>query len=112
MRASWPVATIVRMNEVTQILAAIESGDLHTTETLFPLVYDELRPQHRLFGIEYHCFRCKGSHEGRFLIVASNLKANSLDAVFTDPPYFDNVQYAELMDFCDVWLRRLLTDVP
>lgn len=36
------------------------------------------------------------------------LKANSLDGVFTDPPYFDNVQYAELMDFCYVWLRQAL----
>jgi putative DNA methylase len=33
---------------------------------------------------------------------------NTLDAVFTDPPYFGNVQYAELMDFCYVWLRKLL----
>ncbi len=32
----------------------------------------------------------------------------SLDAVLTDPPYFSNVQYAELMDFCYVWLRRLV----
>ncbi|MBI2838413.1 MAG: DNA methylase [Acidobacteria bacterium] len=32
----------------------------------------------------------------------------SLDGVFTDPPYFDNVQYAELMDFCYVWLRIAL----
>ncbi|MHC1727713.1 MAG: DNA methylase [Syntrophobacteraceae bacterium] len=31
-----------------------------------------------------------------------------LDGVFTDPPYFDNVQYAELMDFCYVWLRLVL----
>lgn len=31
-----------------------------------------------------------------------------LDAVLTDPPYFANVQYAELMDFCYVWLRRLV----
>jgi putative DNA methylase len=31
----------------------------------------------------------------------------SLDAVLTDPPYFGNVQYAELMDFCYAWLRRL-----
>lgn len=30
------------------------------------------------------------------------------DGVFTDPPYFGNVQYAELMDFCYVWLRKLL----
>jgi len=29
----------------------------------------------------------------------------SLDGVFTDPPYFDNVQYAELIDFCFSWLR-------
>ena len=36
------------------------------------------------------------------------LSPDSLDAVFTDPPYLANVQYAELMDFCYVWLRRLL----
>lgn len=33
------------------------------------------------------------------------LAPNSIDGVFTDPPYYDNVQYAELMDFCFVWLR-------
>lgn len=32
----------------------------------------------------------------------------SLDAVFTDPPYFGNIQYAELMDFCYVWLKKLV----
>lgn len=36
------------------------------------------------------------------------LPASSLDAVLTDPPYFANVQYAELMDFCYVWLRKHL----
>ena len=40
---------------------------------------------------------------------AIDLQPNSLDGVFTDPPYFDNVQYAELMDFCFVWLRIPLT---
>ena len=41
------------------------------------------------------------------------IAVNSLDAVLTDPPYFDNVQYAELMDFCYVWLRKLVgDDVP
>lgn len=38
----------------------------------------------------------------------ANLPDASLDAVFTDPPYFGNVQYGELMDFCYVWLRRLV----
>ncbi len=35
-------------------------------------------------------------------------RPGSLDAVLTDPPYFGNVQYAELMDFCYVWLRRMV----
>jgi adenine-specific DNA methylase len=37
-----------------------------------------------------------------------DIPRGSLDAVFTDPPYFGNVQYAELMDFCYVWLRKLV----
>jgi len=38
------------------------------------------------------------------------LPPGSLDIVLTDPPYFANVQYAELMDFCYVWLRRIVGD--
>ena len=41
---------------------------------------------------------------------AAELPESSLDAVFTDPPYYGNVQYAELMDFCYVWLRRLIVN--
>ena len=41
-----------------------------------------------------------------------SLPPSSLDAVFTDPPYFGNVQYGELMDFCYVWLRRLVGTEP
>lgn len=47
--------------------------------------------------------RCASATEGR-------LEPNSLDAVLTDPPYYANVQYAELMDFCYAWLRRLVGD--
>lgn len=36
---------------------------------------------------------------------------NFFDAVFTDPPYYDNVNYAELSDFFYVWLKRALGDV-
>ena len=39
---------------------------------------------------------------------AMNLPKHSLDAVFTDPPYFGMVQYGELMHFCYVWLRKLM----
>ncbi len=32
-------------------------------------------------------------------------------AVSTDPPYYDNISYADLSDFFFVWLRRNLSDV-
>jgi adenine-specific DNA methylase len=34
----------------------------------------------------------------------------SLHAVVTDPPYYDQIPYAECADFFYVWLRRLLGD--
>ena len=39
---------------------------------------------------------------------AAVLPKEKLDAVFTDPPYFGNVQYAELVDFCYVWLKKIV----
>jgi 16S rRNA G966 N2-methylase RsmD len=39
----------------------------------------------------------------------AEFNGRKFDAVLTDPPYFRNVQYAELMDFCYVWLRTLIT---
>lgn len=35
----------------------------------------------------------------------------SVDAVITDPPYFDNIQYSELADFFYVWLRLGFKDL-
>jgi len=32
---------------------------------------------------------------------------NTLDAILTDPPYYDNVPYAALADFFYVWLKRI-----
>jgi len=43
---------------------------------------------------------------------ADDLPESSVDLVLTDPPYFANVQYAELMEFCYTWLRRLAPDTP
>jgi putative DNA methylase len=38
-------------------------------------------------------------------------RAYSHVLVSTDPPYYDNVGYADLSDFFYVWLRRSLTDI-
>lgn len=36
---------------------------------------------------------------------------NYFDAVFTDPPYYDNVPYSYLSDFFYVWLKRSIGDI-
>ena len=35
----------------------------------------------------------------------------NLDAVVTDPPYYDAIPYSDLMDFFYIWLRRTLTGI-
>jgi adenine-specific DNA methylase len=37
--------------------------------------------------------------------------AENFDAVFTDPPYYDNVPYSHLSDFFYVWLKRSVGDL-
>ncbi len=36
---------------------------------------------------------------------------NYFDAVFTDPPYYDNIAYSFLSDFFYVWLKRMLGEI-
>jgi adenine-specific DNA methylase len=40
----------------------------------------------------------------------SGIESSSVDAVITDPPYYDNVMYGECSDYFLVWLRRSLRD--
>ena len=39
---------------------------------------------------------------------ATDLPDASVDAVVTDPPFFDNVHYSQLADFFHVWQRHIL----
>jgi hypothetical protein len=48
----------------------------------------------------------------RASLAEGDLPEASVDIVLTDPPYYANVQYAELMDFSYAWLRRLAPDTP
>lgn len=49
-----------------------------------------------------------------FLIQGSSVQlpvpTAGIDAVVTDPPYFDSIQYGDLSAFFRVWLRRFLPD--
>lgn len=38
----------------------------------------------------------------------TDLAAESVDVVITDPPFFDNVHYSQLADFFHVWQRHIL----
>lgn len=49
-------------------------------------------------GQPSHVFRNSATH--------LPLEDGTLDAVITDPPYYDNVSYADLSDFFYVWLKR------
>ncbi|MBW2031794.1 MAG: transposase, partial [Deltaproteobacteria bacterium] len=41
----------------------------------------------------------------------SHLTDQSIDAVVTDPPYYDNVIYSDLADFFYVWLKEAIGDL-
>jgi putative DNA methylase len=44
-------------------------------------------------------------------IDAARLEISESRVISTDPPYYDNIGYADLSDFFYVWLRRCLPDV-
>jgi putative DNA methylase len=55
---------------------------------------------------------CAGAVHGCALQVDAGTQAISFDRVVsTDPPYYDNIGYADLSDFFYVWLRRSLKPV-
>lgn len=52
--------------------------------------------------------------DGRGMVLQSNASTQELSrdkVVSTDPPYYDNIGYADLSDFFYVWLRRALRPV-
>ncbi len=42
---------------------------------------------------------------------ATTVHASNCPVIVTDPPYYDNIGYADLSDFFYVWLRPLLRDI-
>ncbi len=41
----------------------------------------------------------------------TDINDGSVDAIITDPPFFDNVHYSQLADFFHVWQRHILGDM-
>jgi putative DNA methylase len=86
-------------------------------ERPFEVVYDGRR--HRRVSVEGEWIGGRRGDEVRRVELRcasaseAELEPGSFDVILTDPPYLANVQYAELMDFCYGWLRRLVRgEVP
>jgi adenine-specific DNA methylase len=39
------------------------------------------------------------------------IESGKVDLLFTDPPYYEEIPYSDLMDCCLVWLRRMVSDM-
>ncbi|MGL4500022.1 MAG: DUF1156 domain-containing protein, partial [Planktothrix sp.] len=77
-------------------------------------------PLCKIFGTKSHSIRLPGVEEYNpktIQITAASADSlfhipdNSVDAIVTDPPYYDTIQYAELSDFFYVWMKRTLGDI-
>src|SRR5947199_667829 len=70
------------------------SGTGRSLEDAGENVNNDLRPQ-------YHS-----------AVVLETPAPNTVHLICVDPPYYNNVQYAELSNFFYVWLKRALGDYP
>ncbi|MFO0339758.1 MAG: DUF1156 domain-containing protein, partial [Acidobacteriota bacterium] len=63
--------------------------------------------------VEHACAAMEGMTEKPTIIRGSSktTQIEDLDLVVTDPPYYDAIAYADLMDFFYIWLRRLMFGV-
>ncbi len=58
--------------------------------------------------IESNAFNTKTGSTTHSSATSLSYKKDSIDAVITDPPYYDNVPYAALSDFFYVWWKRAI----
>ncbi len=95
-------------------------AEFEAARHLIPWVADKAASIHRQLGKNVHGAQAALTGEENALgrprvlrgsATSVDLPDGSVDAVITDPPYYDNVMYAELSDFFYVWLKRSLRDV-
>ncbi|BDC35968.1 DUF1156 domain-containing protein [Candidatus Methanoliparum sp. LAM-1] len=97
LRMTWEFPEIAPIYETTGYRTAIESL-LKVIEFLTQTSSVELQGN----GFSY-VFQSSA--------ISLSYPDNYFDAVITDPPYYDNVNYAELSDFFYVWLKRTIGDL-
>jgi hypothetical protein len=92
-------------------------AELDGAHSLLPWVVSQVVDAYR--GIAKLAYRPASLTEGerraqariiRGSAAALDLADCSVDAIVTDPPYYDNVMYGECSDYFYVWLKRALRD--
>ncbi|MCW3838566.1 DUF1156 domain-containing protein [Micromonospora yasonensis] len=90
-------------------------GEMDAARVLVPWVAEKAASIHRQLSKLVHGVQSGTEEEAlgrpdvlRGSAASVSLPAGTVDVVVTDPPYYDNVMYAELSDFFYVWLKRSL----
>jgi adenine-specific DNA methylase len=81
------------------------AGNSSKTEKVFGLsekIGTPIAETYRTFSNGEHVYLSCGDSG------STDLPNSSVDAVLTDPPFFDNVHYSQLADFFHVWQRYIL----
>lgn len=97
-------------------------GEFDAARNLFPWTLDQVQDAYRgiaklVFPIQESLISHVDPPVKRLRLsrgLAQQLEhtaTDSVTAIGVDPPYYDNVQYAELSDYFYVWLKRSLRDV-
>ncbi len=68
----------------------------------WPVALERIVPSIESIDFPNHAIVTRGS------ATSLPFEDSSLDAVITDPPYYDNVPYADISDFFYVWLKRTI----
>jgi len=90
----WAIGQVAKcIGELTQLVAPDTAASGLTQSKLTFEEVDDLAPP----SVNFTCKSGDG---------LDHLADGSIDAVVLDPPYYDNVMYAELSDFFYVWLKR------
>jgi putative DNA methylase len=125
-RATRGCRILAHGNEAGTASNTVQAGDLFSREAvvLFQFDYFETGPSEGpgtwgsvcatgLAPLEKHVLNLRG-RPARFRqanAMALPYRDASVDAVITDPPYYDMIEYADASDLFYVWLKRVLFDI-
>jgi len=94
-------------------------GEFDASCNLVPWVTDQVRDAYEgLVGLAGSAKTLFEESAGRSISIVKGsaadmgaIKTASIHSICVDPPYYDNVMYAELSDYFYVWMKRILGDV-